>query len=596
VGGRPHPQRRATAVPDNRRRAPFNPNTAGGERILEDPDISQWVDSETSQAGPSQAQPESSQFGEEWGEYYQAAADLIASGNPQAFVLADQSRAQAGQSVNIAQYLGKDPFDAMLPEPAAPFHLPDLAAFRDFRGTDPDPLMGHPFHPADSYLVPPRSQVVINARWAGSRNPTDGRNFDQVLSPNEALGFTHQLLGAHCVIRSSQKEFPYLVTNVGDRPLRLTHDLVLGYGERVKRKQVRTMRHKGKAQYIPLQAGSMNLIMSAIDQNSEHQLGETPLYERRVKTTKELRSDSNLPAPPCTLSREELKAAEKYFVKEETLTSAQKRALIKLLQKHDAAFAQNDMDMGEFQGWKHHIDTGDAEPIHCNPHRLAFHFRDHLKKELDDLLANKIIEPSTSPWAAPVTYVPKADGSWRLCVDFRKLNAVAKLCVYPLPRIEDIFDTLEGSKFFTAIDLAKGFWQVALDDESKEKAAFTTIFGQYQYRRVPFGLATSPGAFQKVLNTVLAGLNWVHCMVYLDDVLIFSPTFERHLETIDQVLTRLTQANLKIKLKKCEWARTELRYLGHVINSKGKKPDPKKRSLPSRISLHLSARSRSKYF
>jgi hypothetical protein len=247
-----------------------------------------------------------------------------------------------------------------------------------------------------------------------------------------------------------------------------------------------------------------------------------------------------------------------------------------ILKKYKAVFSKGGMDMGECNIEKVHIDTGDAKPIACNPHRLPYHLRETMKEELGELLGADIIEESDSPWAAPCLYVPKKDGTWRLCVDFRKLNSVIKPMVYPLPRIEDIFDTLEGSVFFTAIDLAKGFWQIALDDESKQKAAFTTIYGQFQYRRLPFGLATSPGAFQKVMNTVLAGLNWVQCMVYLDDILVFSSTFEQHLATLEKIFQRLLKANLKIKLSKCEWARTELNYLGHVINSEGKMPDPKK--------------------
>ena len=227
---------------------------------------------------------------------------------------------------------------------------------------------------------------------------------------------------------------------------------------------------------------------------------------------------------------------------------------------------------------KHHIDTGDARPIHCNPHKLAYALRDTLRKELDDLLKAGVIEPSDSPWAAPVTYVPKSDGTWRLCVDFRQLNAVIKPCVYPLPRIEDIFDTLAGSNYFSSLDLAKGFWQIALDDESREKAAFNTIFGQFQYRRLPFGLSTAPSAFQKVVNSVLSGLTWLQCMVYVDDVLIFTSSFDGHLQLLGDILGRLEGAGLKVKLSKCEWARTQLRYLGHILNRQGKSPDPSKLS------------------
>ncbi|MGI9484275.1 MAG: reverse transcriptase domain-containing protein [Geminicoccaceae bacterium] len=303
--------------------------------------------------------------------------------------------------------------------------------------------------------------------------------------------------------------------------------------------------------------------------------------EERSRPAKEfkssnLRSDPNLPVPLCTLSEEQKRLCDQYRIQESSLTPAQKLALLHLLQKHNSVFAKDSNDMGECNIEKHFIDTGDARPIACNPHRLPYHLRGVLREELDSLLRGGIIEASDSPWAAPCLYVPKKDGTWRLCVDFRKLNEVVRPCVYPLPRIEDIFDTLEGHKYFTAIDLAKGFWQICLDEQSKHKAAFTTIYGQYQYRRLPFGLATSPGAFQKVMNTVLAGLNWVQCMVYLDDILVFSPTFDEQLSALDKVFSRLAEANLKIKLSKCEWARTELNYLGHVINSMGKAPDPRK--------------------
>ena len=239
-------------------------------------------------------------------------------------------------------------------------------------------------------------------------------------------------------------------------------------------------------------------------------------------------------------------------------------------------FAKDDYDLGSYNGAVHHIDTGDAKPIHCRPHLMPHRLRPVLREELDDMERRGYIEPSSSSWAAPIVYVRKPRGGWRLCVDFRRLNAVAKINVYPLPRIQDIFSALSGARYFSSLDLAKGFWQIRIDEASKEKTAFTTCYGLFQFARLPMGLATAPGAFQEAMSAVLAGLNWVHAMVYLDDVLIYTPTFEKHLEVLDDVFKRFQKADLKAKLDKCEFARTQLQYLGHVINSKGIQPDGSK--------------------
>jgi hypothetical protein len=188
-------------------------------------------------------------------------------------------------------------------------------------------------------------------------------------------------------------------------------------------------------------------------------------------------------------------------------------------------FAQHKYDLGCCNKGTHSIDTGNADPIHCNPHQMAYKLRPILKKELDEMLKHNIIEPTTSPWAAPVLMVKKKNGEWRPCVDFRKLNQVAKTSAYPLPKIQDIFTHLHRKRYFTALDMVKGFWQIPLDDASRDKTGFTTHFGQYRFNRLPFGLATSPSAFQHIMQLVLGDLNWAQCMVYVDDILIFSGDF-----------------------------------------------------------------------
>lgn len=303
-------------------------------------------------------------------------------------------------------------------------------------------------------------------------------------------------------------------------------------------------------------------------------VGDASENRKKILTT-----DASLPKPKQTdvrLTDAEQKELEEYRIVEESLTELQKVQLLAVLKQCQSVIAINDYDLGYCNVAKHRIDTGDHPPISTPPHTMPLQLRPVLRKELDELIAQDIIEPSLSPWASPIVYVKKKDGSWRLCVDFRKLNAIAKTCAYPLPRINDLLSIMAGSRFFSTIDLAKGFWQIGLDEESKEKTSFTTVFGQFQYKRLPFGLATAPGAFQKVLETVLAGLVWVKCLVYIDDILVFSSTWEEHLAILTDVFTRLIKADLKIKLKKCEFARTECLYLGHILNAGGISPDPSK--------------------
>jgi transposase InsO family protein len=292
---------------------------------------------------------------------------------------------------------------------------------------------------------------------------------------------------------------------------------------------------------------------------------------------KKLGTDPTLTLPDeGPLPEDVVRRLDKHNANEPSLTNTQKVTLLQILEEHSAAFAAGSWDIGACKVEPHRIDTGDALPVNTPPHNMPYHLRPVLRKELDELLEHEIVEPSTSAWASPIVYVKKKDSTWRLCVDFRKLNKVARSCAYPLPKINDILSTMRGSRYFSTLDLNKGFWQIKLAEESKGKTSFTTVFGQFQFKRLPFGLATSPGAFQSAMNSVLAGINWVNGMVYIDDILIFTETFEEHLEVLAKVLKRLIAADLRVKLPKCEFARTQCQYLGHVLNSQGVMPNPEK--------------------
>ena len=156
-----------------------------------------------------------------------------------------------------------------------------------------------------------------------------------------------------------------------------------------------------------------------------------------------------------------------------------------------------------------------------------------------------------SPWSSPIVLVPKKDGSSRFCVDYRRLNSVSRKDVYPLPRIDDILDTLGQTKFFSSLDLCSGYWQIEMHPDSRSKTAFVTQPGFHEFVRLPFGLCNGPSTFQRLMEVVLNGLVWDSCFVYIDDVLVCSRTFDAHLRHLEQVFQRLREANLKLKPQKC---------------------------------------------
>ena len=181
-----------------------------------------------------------------------------------------------------------------------------------------------------------------------------------------------------------------------------------------------------------------------------------------------------------------------------------------------------------------------------------------------------VIQPSVSPWASSVVLVPRRDDTFRFCVDYRKLNAITRKDVYPLPRIDDI---LNGANYFTSLDLASGYWQVALDPKTSCKTAFATHQGLFEFVCMPFGLCNAPATFQRLMQSILARLEW--CFVYLDDMIV-SSTFEEHLECLGEVMTRLRKAGLRLKPQKCNFFVDKVVYLGHKISSEGVRPDPAK--------------------
>ena len=192
------------------------------------------------------------------------------------------------------------------------------------------------------------------------------------------------------------------------------------------------------------------------------------------------------------------------------------------------------------------------------------------------MLQQDLIQHSTSPWSFPVVIIKKKNGKLRFCVNYKPLNDVTKKDNYPLPRIDEILDSLNGAQWFTTLDLASGYWQIKVREEDREKTAFITKFGTFEFKVMPFGLCNAPATFQHIMNKVLGEAIGKYVMVYLDDVIIYSRTFEEHLRHIENALNKIRGANLRLKAEKCHFGATELPFLGHVVGKDGVKPDPEK--------------------
>ena len=258
------------------------------------------------------------------------------------------------------------------------------------------------------------------------------------------------------------------------------------------------------------------------------------------------------------------------------LTPSQETKVRQMLRRSIPVFATPDEPYGQTKLVQHSVETEQHAPIKQAVRRVPIHLRDESRQEVDKMLKSGIIEPSSSPWASPVVLVRKKDGTIRFCIDYRRLNQITKKDSYPLPRIDESLDSLGRARYFTTLDLASGYWQIALDDEAKEKSAFCTPQGLFQFTVMPFGLTNAPATFQRLMERVLAGLQWQTCLVYIDDIVLFSATIDDHLVQLQRVFDRLKDAGLKLKPKKCYLFRRKVKYLGHVVSADGIETDPDK--------------------
>ena len=315
-------------------------------------------------------------------------------------------------------------------------------------------------------------------------------------------------------------------------------------------------------------------------------LGEAAFEKRKYRNRK--------PGPSVNkiLMSDRVKFIKENIKFDPNLTQEEKDKVLALACEFADVFSTGDHDLGCTHLASFTIDTGNAAPIHCRPYRTEFKKRAIIEKEVNRLLDIGLIEPAVSEWSAPILALTKRDGSCRLVVSYVKLNAVTRRDTYCIPRIADILQNFSGSKYFSTFDAYSGYYQIPCsnDLDTKNKTTFTCHMGTYRWRRMPMGAKNSAQTFSRLIDTVLRGLDFA--FGYIDDIAcIGGGNLDEHLARVRIVLERFRQADVRLKLAKCNIAAQQLLYLGMLIDRKGMRPNPEKvnsiKNLPPPRSVKL---------
>ena len=304
---------------------------------------------------------------------------------------------------------------------------------------------------------------------------------------------------------------------------------------------------------------------------------DSPAPEQETPVSKDgpLQPENHTKKEPLTIrERQEKLESEIDFKPMEKLGSKlAKDAKDLILEFHDI-FSLDDFEIGETEAAEHEIKLSDPTAFKERFRRIPPPLIQEVKNHIKEMLDARVITPSESPWCNAVVLVRKKDGSLRFCIDFRRLNSMTIKDCYALPRIDETLDSLQGSSYFSSLDLKSGFWQIPMAGESRQKTAFSVgNLGFFEFLRMPFGLTNAPATFQRAMEKCLGDMNLAECLIYLDDVVVFSGSPEDHLKRLRRAFERFRHFKLKLKPSKCEFFKEELTYVGHVVNKDGIHPD-----------------------
>ena len=310
----------------------------------------------------------------------------------------------------------------------------------------------------------------------------------------------------------------------------------------------------------------VNMLKPYIDRN-----GTNIVHSVNLISTDPTQSENDFcekfDAPSVTTKLENSQILQDLDSKLEHLPASEKEQLKQLLCEYKHLFPDIPTRTDKIY---HDVDVGDSLAVKQHPYRLNPIKQKYLHDEVQYLLKHDFIEPSKSNWSSPCILVPKPDGTYRMCTDYRKVNNATKTDTFPIPRIDDCIDKIGNAKYITKIDLLKGFYQVPLTERAKELSAFVTPDGLFQYKVMPFGMKNAPATFQRLINNVISGIDG--CEAYIDDVFIYSDTWEEHLAILRTFFERLSSAMLTVNLAKSEFGCARVNYLGHIVGQGQVKP------------------------
>ena len=380
----------------------------------------------------------------------------------------------------------------------------------------------------------------------------------------------------HFVDGEGVKQVPICLVNLDNKQIILSKDKIVGVLKRRRTKKV------WKADEV------VKILVEEVDMP-----GGPEDYDLVIESQQNDKEDDKVegkfivsPADIQTKKKPELKDAE--------IGDEWREAFNQMTSRYEAIFSKDSADIGKTPLVQMEIDTGDHPPISQRPYTLALKHVEWVRQELETLEKAKIITRSISPWASPIVIVPKKSApdeppKKRMCVDYRALNSLlppvtkafskAKgvLAFVPLPKIDEIYASLQGSTIYSTFDMRSGYYHIELTEESKAKSAFVVggaHSGKWQFNRCPFGLTQAPAYFQRVVGEVIQGLSFA--IGYLDDILVFSANPKEHIDHCEQIFQRLEKYQLKLSYEKCALMKAQVQYLGHLLSGSGIEPVPEK--------------------
>jgi transposase InsO family protein len=417
---------------------------------------------------------------------------------------------------------------------------------------------------ADHCIIPAQTECVIDVFVERSEEDDILTRQEMVIEATEQFSEQHQVIIAACLvdIRSAVTQ-KVRIMNPLPTDVSIKQDTVIGTAEQIEQEMGTVVTAEDAEEHTNFCAARRIKYRSSPSPVSGCNSAEHTSPKLTVRSV----VDEEEISIPVHLQ-------ELYDNASKSRNKEEKKAIGKLLHKYQNSFSKDENDLGKSTIVKHNIDTGDAKPIKQPPRRVPIAFANEEKQVIQQMLDQKIIRKSTSPWASPIVLVRKKNGKVRPCVDYRKFNGITKVPANPLPRVLDCLDAVAGATLFSSFDLTSGYHQLGVEEEDIPKTAFCTKFGLFEYTQLPMGLSGAPATFQRAMEIALQGLQWETCLIYLDDVVVYSQGVDEHLQRVEQMLSRLEQAGLKLKPEKCHLLQEKVNFLGHVVSKDGVLPNP----------------------